>query len=156
MATMNGNDYYDLDAILAEEEFIPLVTQTEFSYLAHLDPDAPAGNRQQYLANNSKLKLPLWAMEEWSWLGYCRCQLPRVYNSKTRERLLLPAEHDTSASLLKLPRPDYFRAGKRVAEMMHQSSLKQQTAEKVNQAFVDYLQSASQNLRESLVSVSTH
>eukprot|EP00978_Attheya_sp_CCMP212_P017922 scaffold48379_cov55-Attheya_sp.AAC.2 len=31
--------YYDIDAILAEEELIPCTTLLDFSHLAHLDPD---------------------------------------------------------------------------------------------------------------------
>jgi len=148
---MNGNDYYDLDAILSEEEFIPLVTQCEFSYMAHLDPDAPAEKNQHYLANHSKLKLPLWAIESWAMLGYCRCQLPRVYTNKARERFLLSNEHDTSSSLQTLPRPDYFRTGKRIADLMHQTYLKQKTSSASNQQFIDYLKSSSENLQQSLL-----
>ena len=35
----NQSSYYDLDAILAEEELVPVSNLLRFSYLAHLDPD---------------------------------------------------------------------------------------------------------------------
>ena len=35
----NMSSYYDLDAILAEEELVPCVTNFDFSFLARLDPD---------------------------------------------------------------------------------------------------------------------
>ena len=33
------SSYYDIDAILAEEELIPVTNVLNFSHLAHLDPD---------------------------------------------------------------------------------------------------------------------
>lgn len=83
--------YYDVDAILAEEELIPCTTLFEFSHLQHLDPDASIGHltktKSKYLAENSRIKLPLWAVEKWANLGFVRLQLPRHYGRKARERL---------------------------------------------------------------------
>ena len=152
MATSNGNQYYDLDAILAEEELIPCVTQDEFSYLAHLDPDASlVGSKQHYLKENTKLKLPLWAMESWTILGYCRCSLPRVFSSKARERHLLSDGNDSS--MFALPRSDYFRIGKRIADLMRQTYLKQMTSPATNQRVVqyrEYIEASSRHLQETL------
>ena len=39
MSSYSSSSYYDIDAILAEEELIPVSNQINFSYLAHLDPD---------------------------------------------------------------------------------------------------------------------
>ena len=86
--------YYDVDAILAEEELIPCTTLFEFSHLQHLDPDASIGGRKvggkkktNYLEEGSRIKLPLWALEKWANLGFVRLQLPRHYGRKARERL---------------------------------------------------------------------
>jgi len=38
--------YYDIDAILAEEELIPVTTLLDFQYLSHLDPDCESHQRQ--------------------------------------------------------------------------------------------------------------
>jgi hypothetical protein len=107
--------YYDIDAILAEEELVPCTTQFDFSYLAHLDPDLVEHNndnnnsnnhpsingknknkrdqqqqQQQpphHLPENSKIKMPLWGVHKWATLGYVRISMPRHYARKARERL---------------------------------------------------------------------
>ena len=91
--------YYDIDAILAEEELIPCTTLFEFSHLADLDPDGTHHRTQQhddddddhgessaYLPENSRIKIPLWAVEKWATLGFVRLQLPRHYGRRARER----------------------------------------------------------------------
>jgi len=77
--------YYDIDEILAEEELVPCTTLFEFSYLSHLDPEV--ADRQHYLPENSRVKVPLWALEKWAMLGFVRIALPRHFTRKARERL---------------------------------------------------------------------
>jgi hypothetical protein len=89
--------YYDIDAILAEEELIPCVTNFEFSLLADLDPDG-AHHRQKrtshdknyddddYLPENTRIKVPLWVAKRWAMTNFVRLQLPRHYGRKARER----------------------------------------------------------------------
>jgi hypothetical protein len=79
------SSYYDIDAILAEEELVPCTTLFDFSHLSHLDPDAR--HRESHLPEASQVKMPLWAMEKWATLGYVRLSLPRHYARKARERL---------------------------------------------------------------------
>ena len=106
---MTSSSYYDIDAILAEEELIPCTTLFDFSHLAHLDPDGThdhhrlrtaakdgldsgsakirsASRRGTFLPENSRIKVPLWAVEKWALLGFVRLQLPRHYGRKARER----------------------------------------------------------------------
>ena len=93
-----SRSYYDIDAILAEEELVPCTTLFEFSHLGDLDPDG-VHHRQQanedndnhgessaYLPENSRIKIPLWAIEKWATLGFVRLQLPRHYGRRARER----------------------------------------------------------------------
>jgi GINS complex subunit 3 len=81
--------YYDIDAILAEEELVPCTTLFDFSYLSHLDPDASVVDTQQQhqLPENTRIKLPLWAVQRWSIMGFVRLSLPRHFTRKTRERI---------------------------------------------------------------------
>ena len=87
---MSSSSYYDLDAILAEEELVPCWTNFDFSFLASLDPDydnqssAPQSN---VLQEGCKLKMPLWAIKKWGPLGYVKMVLPRHYGRKAREKL---------------------------------------------------------------------
>lgn len=78
------SSYYDIDAILAEEELVPCTTQFDFSYLAHLDPDV---HDKSYLPEGSRVKLPLWAVEKWAEVNFVSLALPRHYQRKSRERL---------------------------------------------------------------------
>jgi hypothetical protein len=79
------SSYYDIDTILAEEELIPSTALFDFSHLAYLDPDAR--HRESHLPEGSQIKMPLWALERWSALGYVRMSLPRHFARKARERL---------------------------------------------------------------------
>jgi len=79
------SSYYDIDTILAEEELIPSTTLFDFSHLAPLDPDAR--HRESHLPEGTQIKMPLWALEKWSALGYVRMSLPRHFSRKARERL---------------------------------------------------------------------
>jgi GINS complex subunit 3 len=93
--------YYDIDAILAEEELVPCTTLFEFAHLAGLDPDGihdrqmhpqneddygESSSSSGYLPENSRIKIPLWAVEKWATLGFVRLQLPRHYGRRARER----------------------------------------------------------------------
>ena len=95
----NNNNYYDIDSILAEEELIPSTTLFDFSHLAALDPDGPRrgsshtnqnrshSHHHHYLPEGSRIKMPIWAVQEWAMLGFVRLSLPRHYGRRARERL---------------------------------------------------------------------
>ena len=108
--------YYDIDAILAEEELIPLTNLFDFPYLAHLDPEYVVREHQdsQLYFQNSSVKsnfrgqrskhfndahsrlrantsfyMPLWSVTNWT-KAQERCinvKLPKHYRRKTRDRL---------------------------------------------------------------------
>jgi len=107
--------YYDVDAILAEEELLAVRPNFDFDRLAHLDPDShrlaasssgrkrshaeaggdatketsAAGNSVGHrLPKGTKVKMPLWAVEKWATLGFVRVpNLPRHYRRRMEERL---------------------------------------------------------------------
>ena len=91
--------YFDIESILAEEELVPCTTLFDFSHLGHLDDSSSSSAsasasgtartspaESQYLKEETKLKMPLWAMEKWSSLRYVKVHLPRHLNQKARER----------------------------------------------------------------------
>lgn len=80
------SSYFDIDAILAEEELIPCHTNFDFSLLAALDPDGAHHQREDFLPENSRIKLPLWLAGRWAMTNFVRLQLPRHYGRKARER----------------------------------------------------------------------
>lgn len=83
---MRTRNYFDVDAILAEEELIPCQSNFDFSYLSHLDPDQRPG-KHHYLPEGSKIKVPVWAVEKWATLGFVKLSLPRHFGRKARERI---------------------------------------------------------------------
>lgn len=116
------SSYYDIDAILAEEELIPCTTLFDFSHLNHLDPDAavvgPHGTT--YLAEGSQIKMPLWAVDKWASLGYVRLALPRHYCRKARERL----EADPADADLRKRTERFFQSGTLIVDLIERSSIK--------------------------------
>ena len=131
------SNYYDVDAILAEEELVPSTTQFDFSYLSHLDPDSALGDRSSaennstgvnkttkdnnfghVLAEHTRIKMPLWAVEKWAMLGFVRVSLPRHYSRKARERL----EADPAQVSLRKRNQHYFLAGRMLLGLMEESS----------------------------------
>eukprot|EP00555_Chaetoceros_dichaeta_P012721 CAMPEP_0198256634 /NCGR_PEP_ID=MMETSP1447-20131203/6510_1 /TAXON_ID=420782 /ORGANISM="Chaetoceros dichaeta, Strain CCMP1751" /LENGTH=290 /DNA_ID=CAMNT_0043943329 /DNA_START=171 /DNA_END=1043 /DNA_ORIENTATION=- len=129
--------YYDIDAILAEEELIPVTNLLDFQYLAHLDRDAghqpltvtpnkpsnddtgriresaPNETRKERLSQNrslpegTKFKMPLWAIDKWSELSFVRLTLPRHFGRRARERL----EADPAAVDLRRKSERFFMSG---------------------------------------------
>jgi hypothetical protein len=83
---MLTKNYFDVDAILAEEELVPCQSNFDFSYLSHLDPDERPGKRH-YLPEGTKFKVPVWAVEKWATLGFVKLSLPRHFGRKARERI---------------------------------------------------------------------
>lgn len=77
------NNYYDIDAILAEEGLIPCINNFDFHHLPQLDPD----NKKEYLPEDSAFKTPIWAVKKWSSLGMVKIAFPRIFGRKARERL---------------------------------------------------------------------
>ena len=84
--------YYDLDEFLAEEEAVQCQTKFDFSHLSHLDPDAVfnfTNNNNRYhqrvLPEGSKIIMPIWTVQKWADLGFCRITFPVQYRLKARE-----------------------------------------------------------------------
>lgn len=102
--------YYDIDAILAEEELIPCINNFDFHHLPHLDPD----NKKQYLPDESAIKMPLWAVKKWSSLGMVKISIPRIFGRKARERL----EADPGDADLRKRNQHYFMSGRMVVDLI--------------------------------------
>jgi hypothetical protein len=103
LPTASTSSYYDIDAILAEEELVPCTTLFDFAHLAHLDADNAHRHGHNHLPEGSQIKLPLWATEKWAMLGFCRVQLPRHFNRRSRERYAAdPADADLRYVVLDL------------------------------------------------------
>lgn len=118
-----ASSYYDIDAILAEEELIPCTTLFDFSHLNYLDPDAATTSSPHgttHLREGSQIKMPLWAVDKWASLGYVRLALPRHYSRKARERL----EADPGDADLRKRTERFFQSGKLIVDLIERSSIK--------------------------------
>jgi hypothetical protein len=118
--------YYDIDDILAEEEAVPCKTLFDFSYLSHLDPDHSSvgidgtttkKHQLHVLPENSKIKIPLWALRKWADLGFCRIIVPSAYRLRARELI----QADPAVVHL---RPRFFRSGLGLVNVMESSATK--------------------------------
>ena len=99
------SSYYDIDSILSEEEMISCTALFDFYHLGHLSSDTGlsrasslrvsddkgvhkrAKSRRSLLAENSRLKMPLWSVEKWANLGFVRLSIPKHFSRRARERL---------------------------------------------------------------------
>lgn len=148
--------YYDIDDILAEEEAVPCLTLFDFSHLAHLHPDhANASGHRNSLPENSKIKMPLWAIRKWAELGFCRLLLPTHYRTRARELI----QADPASVTL---RPRFFHSGHAIVNVMESSAqenakiLAKQPASAERNAQLQYLEAGLQEarqLRETLLQV---
>lgn len=110
------SSYYDIDAILAEEELLPCSTMFDFAHLAHLDPDQTL-ETHKYLPEKSRIKMPIWAVQKWAELGFVRISMPRNYTKKSRERLQAEP-HDVD---LRKKNTHYFRSGLMIVKLVENS-----------------------------------
>lgn len=109
------SSYYDIDAILAEEELVPCTTNFDFSHLAHLDPDL---YDKDYLPSGSRIKLPLWALQDaWTSKDFVQLSLPRHYQRKSRERL----EAAPSEVNLRKRNERFFLSGRFIIDLIETS-----------------------------------
>ncbi|KAG7362859.1 Gins complex like protein [Nitzschia inconspicua] len=161
--------YYDIDAILAEEELIPCQTNFEFNLLASLDPDGVHHHhhhhhrKQQserngkkyeddsdYLPENSRIKIPLWVAKRWAMTNFVRLQVPRHYGRKARERY----DADPGDADLRKRNERFFLAGRMLVDLIERSST--QVAKEISsmrrnarrQAHAQYLKQVSEEARD--------
>jgi len=111
------SSYYDIDAILAEEELVPCTTNFDFSHLAHLDPDLLHDPEAHYLPEGSRIKLPVWALDKWASLDFVQLSLPRHFQRKARERL----EAAPSEVNLRKRNERFFLAGRFLVDLIETS-----------------------------------
>jgi len=130
--------YYDIDAILSEEELVPCTTLFDFAHLAHLDPDYSHFHHTQkrriqdgddqssrkssssalVLPEGHRIKMPLWSVEKWATLGFVRIGLPRHYGRKARERLVA----DPALADLRVRSERFFMAGLKLVDLIERCS----------------------------------
>ena len=145
MVATQSSSYYDIDAILAQEELIPVKNGFKFSHLAHLDPDyvhqhhkGPSKKRtysqqsqdyeagendesldyiQQHhiLPDNTRFKMPLWSIDKWSKLNYVQIYLPKQYNRKGREKL----DADPASVDLRRKSERFYMSGMALINLIH-------------------------------------
>jgi hypothetical protein len=142
--TCSSNLYYDIDAILAEEELVPINNLLDFTHLAHLDPDyvhpnqnssscgakvSPSSDNERQFRNqmqkekksqhclleNTRFKMPLWSIQKWAELNFVRLSLPKHYNRRGRERL----DADPVSVDLRKKSERFYMSGMALVDLIH-------------------------------------
>lgn len=141
--------YYDIDAILAEEELIPCKSLFDFTYLSHLDPDyyttsSSSGQQRKtndhhktdendynYLPEGSRIRMPLWSIRKWADLNFIQIGIPKQYRLVARERLeadpvqmnlrKFGSTSNNSNCSMMYPGRCYFRTGKMFIDLIETS-----------------------------------
>jgi hypothetical protein len=132
-SSLLNSRYYDIDDFLADEELLPCTTTYDFALLAHLKADegsaivassssssnqqqhnkggSKQGQKDRHLSGNTKLKMPIWTLREWSRLNYVKIKLPKKYASAARDAVKADPLHFELS-------PSYFRTGKAIVQML--------------------------------------
>ncbi|GAX14594.1 hypothetical protein FisN_6Lh374 [Fistulifera solaris] len=149
---MQTKNYFDVDAILAEEELVPCQSNFDFSYLSHLDPDERPGKRH-YLPEGTKFKVPVWAVEKWATLGFVKLSLPRHFGRKARERI------EAGEADIRKRNERFFIAGKRLGDLLDNYTAHVEKAWRrsgdSDQRLLELIKRESAQLRRTLLSAYT-
>ncbi|GBG25839.1 DNA replication complex GINS protein PSF3 [Hondaea fermentalgiana] len=106
--------YYDLDAILAEEERVPTTFLSDAQDLGILDSSSDNDD----LSRGTKAELPLWLATTLAERIWVKLELPRCYQSRFRTYLLA----DPTVVALSERSPTYYETGFRLASFVRESS----------------------------------
>lgn len=120
---MSPCSYYDIDEILAEEELIPVTSNFDFAYLAHLDPEYTHASHhvigkkgvKNYLAEGTRFKMPLWSIQIWAEKSFITLRIPKHYGKRIRERL----DADPVSVDLRKRNERYYRSGMAIIRLIH-------------------------------------
>lgn len=133
--------YYDIDAILAEEELVPCTPCFDFAFLAWLDPNqynATSETRKRFrdgdngskrssssstLSEGNKIHMPLWAIEKWSSLSFVRIGIPRHFSRKAREKFMADPVH----APIRVTNDQYFFSAAILVQLIDRCNTKVQT-----------------------------
>lgn len=133
--------YYDIDAILAEEELVPCTPCFDFAFLAWLDPNyynSTSETRKRFregdhgsyrssisstLTEGNKVHMPLWAIEKWSSLSFVRIGIPKHFSRKAREKFMADPVH----APVKVTNDQYFFSASLLVQLIDRCNTKVQT-----------------------------
>jgi len=112
-----GSAYYDIDAILAEEQSVPCVVQHDIAKLGHFNPN---GQQQGDLAAGTELGMPLWLVRTMLTAKgtLLKATCPKIFTDPYRQAL----EADSAVVNLFDWNPYYFDFGMEFVNMMAKSS----------------------------------
>jgi len=132
---MSTDSYYDLDAILGEEQRVPTTFKVSAAQLGHFMP----GNEVQQiedLPKDTRLELPLWLSKILLERNMVALDMPPFYGSRNRSRL----KADEWSINIRDKSPYYFRVGR--------------TLSKVNRPVLFYFVCASFRIQRRLYEIS--
>jgi len=75
---MDFTDYFSIEAILAQEERIPVTFKTDVYHLGHLDP----GSLDEDIHSGTRIDLPLWLSRILCTRNIAEMSLPKAYSQK--------------------------------------------------------------------------
>eukprot|EP00939_MAST-03C_sp_MAST-3C-sp1_P003198 g3198.t1 len=115
---MSTDSYYDLDAILGEEQRVPTTFKVSAAQLGHFMP----GNEVQQiedLPKDTRLELPLWLSKILLERNMVALDMPPFYGSRNRSRL----KADEWSINIRDKSPYYFRVGRTLSKIKNDVEL---------------------------------
>ncbi|KAI8817972.1 DNA replication complex GINS protein psf3 [Fimicolochytrium jonesii] len=119
---MPGNDYWDLDAIIADHQKLPCFFHNDVPGYGFLE-----GNHETDLSANAKVELPYWLAEHLAVNDHVDLELPKCFNQRVRDDI---SASPTSVNLNRLC-PYYYRFGVNIINLIVDAAL----PEVLSQAF---------------------
>lgn len=104
------DDYFDVDAILRDEERVPVEFNTQAHNLGYLDPASDSPD----LEPGAALELPLWLAAVLANRNIVDVSLPRVFTGRTRQALIA----DAPTVALRDKGAFYYEIGVELAELV--------------------------------------
>lgn len=117
-----AGDYLSLDSVLAEEEYVVVLTSTPLENVGRLY----AGNQMEteQIESGTKVEVGWWMAKELLRLGLCALHVPLAFSSRGNFKEALQAD-PTSVSLRK--HPYFYALAKEVALMPELGTIEQET-----------------------------
>lgn len=82
------DDYWDVDAILAEGEKVPVVFKTDANRVGYLE-----GAKQHHISAGTQLELPLWMIETLAMNDVIQLKYPKAFGTTIRRSLNASTTH---------------------------------------------------------------
>ncbi|KAK9768103.1 DNA replication protein [Basidiobolus ranarum] len=141
-------DYYDIDAILAEQQRLPLIFKIHAEGLGYLD-----GSEEPDLPENTRIELPFWLVKQLAQhREWFEVEIPKCYGSKVRSSLRACSTNVNFHTL----NPYYYLYGLLLVDLLEDVDLNMVLADAFKariQLIMDYTQTVQSRVQTEFLTI---